>query len=65
MSTLLTGNAQGKNQKEGSLGTERPYLMKPLWGGTPVTITVQPAPPQGPLYQGEQQQKMLIRDRLS
>lgn len=50
---FLTGNAQGKNQKEGVLGKERPYLLKPLWAANPVWIHVPPAPHTGPLYQGD------------
>ena len=62
---VFTGSAQGKNQKEGVLGSERPYLLKQLWGGTPVTITVAPSPPQGPLYKGAFCQKSFgkIRDQ--
>ncbi|XP_032237148.1 uncharacterized protein LOC5511879 isoform X2 [Nematostella vectensis] len=41
---FIIGSAQGKGQKEGVLGTERPYLLKKLWGGQPITVTIPPAP---------------------
>ena len=56
---LIQGNAQGKNQEEGVLGSakrglERPYILKPLRYGNPIWISIRPVPlGEEPLYKGK------------
>ncbi|KAK3713715.1 hypothetical protein QZH41_020709, partial [Actinostola sp. cb2023] len=46
-----TGNSQGKNQRQGTLGSVKhhSFLLKKLWGGNPITITVPPSN-DGPVF---------------
>ena len=60
MHEFLIGSSQGKNQREGVLGptkppAERPYIVKPLWSGNPIWISIpQVDVGKQPLYQGKE-----------
>ena len=36
----IPGNAQGKDQKQGILGSDFPYIKRPLWDGEPLAFVV-------------------------
>ena len=36
----IWGNAQGKDQKHGVLGSDFPYIKRPLWSGEPLEFFV-------------------------
>ncbi|XP_048586298.1 uncharacterized protein LOC5520721 isoform X2 [Nematostella vectensis] len=38
---FIKGNAQGKDQAQGTLGNDRPYILKPLWGVPGIDVIVQ------------------------